>query len=35
VLTKGRFPPDPTGKTPPLHAIKKWRWWMLKVGIPA
>ena len=19
---------------PPLHVIKKWRWWMLKVGVP-
>ena len=35
VLAKGRFQPDPSGKTPPLHVIKKWRWWMLKVGIPA
>ena len=34
VLAKGRVEPDPNGKAPALHVIKKWRWWMLKVGIP-
>jgi hypothetical protein len=34
VLTKGRVEPDASGRPPPLHVIKKWRWYLLKAGIP-
>jgi hypothetical protein len=32
-LAHGHVLPDPVGRTAPFHVVKKWRWWLLRVGL--
>lgn len=32
-LVQGHVPPDPGGRSAPYHVVKKWRWWLLRVGL--
>jgi hypothetical protein len=34
-LTKGHVPPVAAGGDQAFHVIKKWRWWLLRIGVPA
>jgi hypothetical protein len=33
-MEHGRAVHDPLGRTRPFHAISKWRWMLLKWGLP-
>ena len=32
-MTYGRPAPNPDGPTKPFHALPKWRWWLLRLGL--
>ncbi len=33
-MSNGRPVPNPNGPSLPLHSVEKWRWWLLRCGIP-
>ena len=33
-MSHGRPVPSPNGPTKPFHAVPKWRWWLLRLGVP-